>query len=193
MSSKLIVGLGNPGSEYHKTRHNAGEDFVDIAAKKYRVEMRKENKFSSYHASFTKYDKKVHLIKPDYYMNESGIAVCKIIDYLDIDIQNTLVIHDELDLPFGEIKYKVSGGHGGHNGLRNIIDHLNGNSSFKRLRIGIGHPGKDKDVTSYVLGKASEKERELLETNMENCLNSLDLFIEDKWQEAMLNLHTKKD
>jgi len=193
MSSKLIVGLGNPGKEYHETRHNAGEDFIDIVARKYKVAMKKENKFSSYHASFTRYDQKVHLIKPDYFMNESGIAVSKIIDYLDIDIQNTLVIHDELDLPFGEIKFKESGGHGGHNGLRNIIDHLNGNSSFKRLRIGIGHPGKDKDVTSYVLGKASEKERELLETNMENCLNSLDLFIEDKWQKAMFNLHTKKD
>ena len=108
-----------------------------------------------------------------------NIAVSKIIDYLDIDIQNTLVIHDELDLPFGEIKFKESGGHGGHNGLRNIIDHLNGNPSFKRLRIGIGHPGIKEMVSSYVLENFSNQDRELIDKKITRLTKNFSLIFEN--------------
>ena len=126
-------------------------------------------------------------------MNESGIAVKKTISFLNIPIDQILIVHDDLDLPFGNLKFKEMGGHGGHNGLRNIIDHLKGESKFKRLRIGIGHPGKEKDVTKYVLTKPTSKERDLIQTNMRDSLEAIDLVMQSKWQEAMLKLHTNKD
>ena len=191
--SLLIVGLGNPGKQYEHTRHNVGEDFIDILANKYEIELKKERKFLGSYGKVLVFNTTLHLLKPDHYMNESGIAVKKIISFLSIPIDQILVVHDDLDLPFGNLKFKEMGGHGGHNGLRNIIDHLKGESSFKRLRIGIGHPGKEKDVTKYVLTKPSSKERDLLEINMKDSLETIDLAIQSKWQDAMLKLHTNKD
>ena len=191
--SLLIVGLGNPGKQYKHTRHNVGEDFIDILANKYEIELKKEKKFLGSYGKVLVFNTTLHLLKPDHYMNESGIAVEKIISFLNIPIDQILVVHDDLDLPFGNLKFKEMGGHGGHNGLRNIIDHLKGESSFKRLRIGIGHPGKERDVTKYVLTKPNSKERDLMEINMKNSLEAIDLVIQSKWQEAMLNLHTNKD
>ena len=191
--SLLIVGLGNPGKEYEHTRHNVGEDFVDILANKYDIELKKENKFLGRYGKVQVFNTTLHLLKPDHYMNESGIAVKKTINFLNIPIDQILVVHDDLDLPSGNLKFKEMGGHGGHNGLRNIIDHLKGDSSFKRLRIGIGHPGRERDVTRYVLTKPSSKERDLIGINMNNSLQSIDLVIQSKWQEAMLKLHTNED
>jgi len=191
--SLLIVGLGNPGKEYEHTRHNVGEDFVDILANKYDIELKKENKFLGRYGKVQVFNTTLHLLKPDHYMNESGIAVKKTINFLNIPIDQILVVHDDLDLPSGNLKFKEMGGHGGHNGLRNIIDHLKGDSSFKRLRIGIGHPGRERDVTKYVLTKPSSKERDLIGINMNNSLQSIDLVIQSKWQEAMLKLHTNED
>ena len=164
--SLLIVGLGNPGKEYEHTRHNVGEDFIDILANKYDIELKKENKFLGRYGKVLVFNTTLHLLKPDHYMNESGIAVKKTINFLNIPIDQILVVHDDLDLPSGNLKFKEMGGHGGHNGLRNIIDHLKGDSSFKRLRIGIGHPGRERDVTKYVLTKPSSKERDLIGINM---------------------------
>ena len=191
--SILIVGLGNPGKQYAHTRHNVGEDFIDILADKYRIELKKEKKFLGRYGKVLAFNTTLHLLKPDHYMNESGIAVKKTKSFLNIPIDQILIVHDDLDLPSGNLKFKEMGGHGGHNGLRNIIDHLNGESSFKRLRIGIGHPGKEKDVTKYVLTKPSSKERDLIETNMRDSLETIDLVIQSKWQEAMLKLHTNMD
>jgi len=191
--SILIVGLGNPGKQYEHTRHNVGEDFIDILADKYDIELKKEKKFLGSYGKVLAFNTTLHLLKPDHYMNESGIAVKKTKSFLNIPIGQILIVHDDLDLPFGNLKFKEMGGHGGHNGLRNIIDHLNGESSFKRLRIGIGHPGKEKDVTKYVLTKPTSKERDLIETNMRDSLETIDLVIQSKWQEAMLKLHTNMD
>ena len=191
--SLLIVGLGNPGKQYEHTRHNVGEDFIDILANKYGIELKKEKKFLGNYGKVLAFNTTLHLLKPDHYMNESGIAVKKTISFLNIPIDQILVVHDDLDLPFGNLKFKEMGGHGGHNGLRNIIDHLKGDSSFKRLRIGIGHPGRERDVTKYVLTKPSSKERDLIGINMNNSLQSIDLVIQSKWQEAMLKLHTNED
>ena len=191
--SILIVGLGNPGKQYEHTRHNVGEDFVNILADKYDIDLKKEKKFLGSYGKVPAFNTTLHLLKPDHYMNESGIAVKKTISFLNIPIDQILIVHDDLDLPFGNLKFKEMGGHGGHNGLRNIIDHLNGESSFKRLRIGIGHPGKEKDVTKYVLTKPTSKERDLIETNMRDSLETIDLVIQSKWQEALLKLHTNMD
>ena len=191
--SILIVGLGNPGKQYEHTRHNVGEDFIDILADKYGIEFKKEKKFLGSYGKVLAFNTTLHLLKPDHYMNESGIAVKKTKSFLNIPIDQILIVHDDLDLPFGNLKFKEMGGHGGHNGLRNIIDHLNGESSFKRLRIGIGHPGKEKDVTKYVLTKPTNKERDLIETNMRDSLKTIDLVIQSKWQEAMLKLHTSME
>ena len=189
----LIVGLGNPGKEYEHTRHNVGEDFIDLLANRHGIELKKEKKLLGTYGKGLALNSTLHLLKPDHYMNESGIAVKKTTNFLSISIDQILIVHDDLDLPFGNLKFKKMGGHGGHNGLRNIIDHLKGESSFKRLRIGIGHPGREQDVTKYVLTKPSNKERDLLEINMNDSLEAIDLVIQSKWQEAMLRLHTNKD
>ena len=189
----LIVGLGNPDKEYKNTRHNVGEDFIDLIADRHEIELKKEKKLLGTYGKGITYSSNIHLLKPDHYMNESGISVSNAMRYLNLSIDQILIVHDELDLPTGLLRFKEMGGHGGHNGLRNIINHLQGESSFKRLRIGIGHPGKKKDVTKYVLSKASRKERDLLEIRMKSSLQSIDLAIKGQWQEAMLNLHTSED
>ena len=191
--SILIVGLGNPGKQYEHTRHNVGEDFIDILADKYDIELKKEKKFLGSYGKVLAFNTTLHLLKPDHYMNESGIAVKKTKSFLNIPIDQILIVHDDLDLPSGNLKFKEMGGHGGHNGLRNTIDNLNGESSFKRIRNGIGHPGKEKDVTKYVLTKPTSKERDLIETNMRDSLETIDLVIQSKWQEALLKLHTNMD
>ncbi len=123
-------------------------------------------------------------------MNNSGKPVKKVVDYLEIDLSNLLVIHDELDLPLGVIKFKNSGGHGGHNGLRDIIAGLSNNKNFTRLRVGIDHPGKSKDVTKYVLSKPSKKDKELLTKKMMASIHSLEVYLNEGLEKASLNLHT---
>ena len=153
MNSLLVVGLGNPGEEYVNTRHNAGLDFVMMLSDEYGVSLKKEKLVKGSYAKFEINECSVILCIPDKFMNESGICVSKAKKFFNVENQEILIIHDDLDLDNGCIRLKDSGGHGGHNGLRNIIHHLSGDTSFKRIRIGIGHPGKEKDVTSYVFQK----------------------------------------
>jgi len=187
----LIVGLGNPGKEYRNTRHNVGADFVVILSSYLSILLNKEKKFLSHYGTKKIGEVKVHLAIPTLYMNESGSTIKKIKEYLKIDLEDILIIHDELDLPIGKLKLKESGGHGGHKGILNIIEHLEGKNSFRRLRIGIDHPSKDQDVTNYVLSKGSKKERKVIKTAMENTLPIIDKVITGDWQDAMLNLHTE--
>ena len=186
----LIVGLGNPGKKYDKTRHNCGADFVQLLSENLEVSLQKEDKFFSLYGNKILNQVKVHLCIPTIYVNESGKTVSSITDYLKISNEQVLVIHDDLDLPLGKIKLKEAGGHGGHNGLRNIIDSLKGDANFKRMRIGIDHPEKEEDVVNYVLSKFTKKERQLLETSFNNTLNSMDLIFSGNWQQAMLELHS---
>jgi len=186
----LIVGLGNPGEKYDKTRHNCGADFVQLLSEKLKVSLQKEDKFFSLYGIKTINQVKVHLCIPTIYVNESGKTVSSIINYLKISNEQVLVIHDDLDLPLGKVKLKEAGGHGGHNGLRNIIDSLKGDANFKRMRIGIDHPKKEEDVVKYVLSKFTKKERQLLESSFNNTLNSMDLIFSGNWQQAMLELHS---
>tara|TARA_Y100001970_G_C13933450_1_gene699494 strand:+ start:61 stop:657 length:597 start_codon:yes stop_codon:yes gene_type:complete len=196
MNSLLIVGLGNPGKEYENTRHNAGSDFVRMLSDKYGVSLKKEKLVKSSYAKFEINDCLVILCVPDTFMNESGISVSKTKKFFQVENHEILIVHDELDLENGCIRLKDSGGHGGHNGLRNIIDHLNGDSSFKRIRIGIGHPGKEKDIVSYVLNKASESERIKMEEKMRDSLQIIESLVINGWEKTIMKLHSfeeKKD
>ncbi len=186
----LIVGLGNSGKDYVNTRHNAGADLVTFLSKEWSIELKENKKLLGSIGSSEKGSNKVTLFIPKGYMNNSGKPVKKVVDYLEIDLSNLLVIHDELDLPLGVIKFKNSGGHGGHNGLRDIIAGLSNNKNFTRLRVGIDHPGKSKDVTKYVLSKPSKKDKELLTEKMMASIHSLEVYLNEGLEKASLNLHT---
>lgn len=186
----LIVGLGNSGKDYENTRHNVGADLVSFLSEEWDIELKENKKLSGLIGSSKMGSKKVTLFLPKGYMNNSGKPVKKVVDYLKIELPNLLVIHDELDLPLGVIKFKNSGGHGGHNGLRDIIRGLGDNKDFIRLRVGIAHPGKSKDVTKYVLAKPSKKDKELLKEKMKASINSLEIYLNEGLEKATLNLHS---
>ena len=193
MNTLLLVGLGNPGKEYQNTRHNAGSDFVRMLCNDYQVSLAKEKLVNGYYAKFIINDCSIILCIPDTFMNESGISVSKAKKFFKVENHEILIIHDELDLHNGCIRLKDSGGHGGHNGLRNIIDHLNGDSSFKRIRIGIGHPGKDKDIVSYVLNKPSESERKNMENKMKSALPLIESLVINGWEKTIMKLHSSEE
>jgi PTH1 family peptidyl-tRNA hydrolase len=157
MAIKLIVGLRNPGAAYAYTRHNAGGWFVEALAHDVAISFKVDKKLHSEIAQVETYK----LVLPLEFMNHSGIAVQAVCQFYRLNPSEILVVHDELDLPAGQIKLKTGGGHGGHNGLRNIITQL-GSTEFHRLRIGIGHPGHKELVLNYVLGKPSSHDRELI-------------------------------
>ena len=190
MNSLLLVGLGNPGKEYENTRHNAGSDFVRMLCDKYEISLEKEKLVNGYYAKLNINDCSVILCIPDTFMNESGLSVSKAKKFFQVENHEILIVHDELDLENGCIRLKNSGGHGGHNGLRNIIDHLNGDSSFKRMRIGIGHPGKGQDIVSYVLNKPSESERINIEDKMKSALLLIENLAISGWEKTIMELHS---
>ena len=186
----LIVGLGNPDKEYQGSRHNCGSDYVNFLSDRIKITLSKEDKFFALYGSKKIGKKNIHLCIPTVYVNESGKTVSAIKNFLKLSNADILIVHDELDLPLGKIKLKEGGGHGGHNGLRNIIDSQKGDASFLRMRIGINHPRKGADVVKYGLSKVNKKDRKILDTSFENTLDILDLIIKSKWQQAMLELHT---
>ena len=145
---KVIVGLGNPGAKYTETRHNAGFWFIEEVARKYSATFRPENKFHGEVAKISLQGKDIWLLKPATFMNRSGLAVKSLLSFYRISAEQLLVAHDEIDLPPGTAKLKTGGGHGGHNGLRDIISQL-GTNDFHRLRIGVGHPGSKDQVVGY--------------------------------------------
>lgn len=187
----LIVGLGNPGSEYEHTRHNAGFWFLDELARKQNISFKSEKKFYGDVARYKHAGGDVWLLKPKTFMNLSGQAVQALAHFYKINLDEILVVHDELDLSVDTARLKKSGGHGGHNGLRDITSKMGGNN-FLRLRIGIGHPGDKNQVTNHVLKKASTDDQISIERNIERALNVLPLVIEGEVQKAMNELHTDK-
>jgi len=188
---ELIVGLGNPGSEYEKTRHNAGFWLVEALAHQQNQVFRKENKFSGSACKIKAQGKECWLLKPQTFMNRSGQAVAALALYYKIPRQNILVIHDELDLSPGTARFKQSGGHGGHNGLRSLIASLGGND-FSRMRIGIGHPGHSSEVSRYVLHEASKIDMQSIESAILDALDVMPLAIQGQYQKLMNQLHTNK-
>jgi PTH1 family peptidyl-tRNA hydrolase len=187
---ELIVGLGNPGPNYERTRHNAGADLVLELAKSLHVELKHESKFFGDTARVTLDGHDVRLLIPSTFMNLSGKSVNALAKFYQIAPEAILVVHDELDKPPGEARFKKGGGHGGHNGLRDTIKCLGNNKEFARLRIGIGHPGKAKQVADYVLKKASPNDQQLIINSIDDALRALPLAVAGEWEKAMLKLHS---
>ena len=186
---RLIVGLGNPGREYESTRHNAGFQWVDELARAQKLNFINESRFHGLTARGRVHGHEVLLLKSQTFMNVSGRAVVALALFYKILPDEILVVHDELDLPPGVARLKMGGGHGGHNGLKDIIAHL-GTKDFWRLRIGIGHPGERDEVSGYVLHDPRREERELIDDAMQQAQNIAHLIIEGKTEAAMLKLHS---
>lgn len=186
---RLIVGLGNPGREYEDTRHNAGFWWLEDFAREHHFQFKAENKFHGLSARGQLHGHELHLLKPQTFMNVSGRAVGALAQFYKIEASQILVVHDELDLPPGSAKLKMGGGHGGHNGLKDIISHL-GTKDFWRLRLGIGHPGDRAEVANFVLNAPRREERELIDQAMQRAQTVAPLFVEGKQEAAMLKLHS---
>jgi PTH1 family peptidyl-tRNA hydrolase len=187
---KIIVGLGNPGPEHVLTRHNVGFWFVDALAARVDARFRSHTRFHGDICRITLNGNEVTLLKPSTYMNRSGLAVRALMDYLKVTPAEILVVHDELDLPVGDARFKLGGGHGGHNGLRDTITHIG--ADFWRLRLGIGHPGDKSEVIDYVLHRAAKDEEEKILASVGQSLDALQVFIEQGSEKAMNGLHGKK-
>lgn len=186
---KLIVGLGNPGPEYAATRHNAGQWFVEALSQKYGIRLNQEAKYSGLVGRGTVKGEDIRLLIPSTFMNLSGNSVGALALFFKIMPNEILVAHDELDLLPGTIRLKTGGGHGGHNGLRDIVRALANNTGFHRLRIGIGHPGSAKDVSSFVLGKAPASEQTLIERALDEAVSLSDDMISGNLAQAMNKLN----
>jgi len=185
---KLIVGLGNPGSKYDQTRHNAGFWFLDELARQYQGAFQAEKKLSAEVCKVSIDTQPVWLQKPQTFMNLSGRAVQQISTFYKFKPGQILVAHDEIDLPVGKMKLKRAGGHGGHNGLRDIIAHIG--KDFWRLRIGVDHPGQKDDVVDYVLKKASQKEQREIDAGIDMALRLAPDFASGEMERAMHELHS---
>ncbi len=187
---QLIVGLGNPGSEYQRTRHNAGADFVAELAHKIGANLNPDPKYFGITARINYQGKDLRLLIPTTYMNRSGQAVAAMSNFFKIEPAAILVAHDELDLAPGVARFKHGGGHGGHNGLRDIISALGNNQNFPRLRLGIGHPGAAPLVANFVLKRAPSSEQELTDDAINRAIKSLPEAVKGDWSKAMKDLHT---
>lgn len=186
---KLIVGLGNPGPKYSETRHNAGFWFVDDLASQYRERFLPEKKFHGEVARINIEGRSIWLLKPETYMNRSGLAVVSLASFYRILPESILVAHDEIDLKAGTARLKCGGGHGGHNGLRDIISHL-GTKDFQRLRIGVDHPGSKDLVVDYVLKRPDQKDRQAIEESINDALRVMPKIAAGEWEKAVHQLHS---
>ena len=189
---RMIVGLGNPGAEHLRTRHNAGFWFVDALAQREHLRFGIETKLHAETSKCLIDGSPLWLQKPITFMNKSGIAVVSALRYYKIEPEEMLVVHDDLDLPPGAARLKFDGGHGGQNGLRDIVAHL-GHGKFHRLRIGIGHPGHKDRVTSWVLGRAGANDEQAILGGIGAALDVLPLAVRGDFNEAMKRLHTERD
>ena len=189
-SVRLIVGLGNPGPKYEATRHNAGFWCLEALARQASISLRAERKFHGWTGRWQSDAGDVHLLCPATYMNHSGRAVAALMQFYRIDPAAVLVVHDEIDLSVGEARLKVGGGHGGHNGLRDIVAAL-GTPGFSRLRLGVGHPGQADQVVSYVLHAPGRAERDGIDQAIERALTVMPLVIAGARERAQQQLHTQ--
>jgi PTH1 family peptidyl-tRNA hydrolase len=186
---KLIVGLGNPGAEYARTRHNAGFWLVDEIARRHGGTFRSEGKHQGELARVVLGGEQVWLLKPMTYMNRSGGPVSSVLGFYKIAPAQMLVAHDEIDLPSGTIRLKDAGGHGGHNGLRDIIAAQG--DGFWRLRIGVGHPGTAKEVVDFVLTQAGKDEQRAIDETLVAGADAIEEMLRSGAQIAMNKLHTR--
>ena len=182
MSIKLIVGLGNPGNEYKDTRHNTGFWFVDKISEQFGISLSHDKKFHGDVGRGTIFGQDVRLLKPDTFMNRSGLAVAPLAKFYNIAPNEILIAHDELDIAPGSIRLKTGGGHGGHNGLKDIVPHIG--ADFHRLRIGIGHPGHASKVSGWVLSKPSSDDGISIDKALDCALDNLDLIMAGDFDKA---------
>ena len=185
----MIAGLGNPEDRYERTLHNAGFWFVDEVARRFNSQFRYEKRFDADICKVSVGGQDIWLAKPQSYMNLSGGPVRGMLDYYRLSTDQLLVAHDEIDLPPGTVRLKIGGGHGGHNGLRDVIKHCG--RDFMRLRLGVGHPGHKDLVTSYVLKKATSETEAAINSNVDDAADVLPLLVEQGLEAAMKALHTK--
>ena len=186
----LIAGLGNPGSEYRGTRHNAGARFVEELARRCGTTLQSESRFHGLTGRATLSGHDLRLLIPNTFMNHSGTAVSAMAGFFKIAPEQILIAHDELDIPPGCARFKQGGGHGGHNGLRDIVPALGNNQDFHRLRIGIGHPGHASRVTGYVLGAPSKEDCERIDACIDAAIVALPLLLDGDSTKAMTRLHS---
>ena len=186
----LLVGLGNPGPRYVDTRHNAGFWFLDGAARRLNLEFRSEKRFQGHLAEGEWSGGKLRLLAPTTYMNHSGQSVSAVAGYFRIPVERILVAHDDIDLQPGDVRLKVGGGHGGHNGLRDIIAHL-GSADFARIRFGVGHPGVADDVVDYVLERPGKDEESAIDSAIDAACEILPTILDGDLARAMQVLHTR--
>ncbi|KMK51895.1 peptidyl-tRNA hydrolase [[Actinobacillus] muris] len=189
---KLIVGLANPGAKYEDTRHNAGEWLVNEIARQHNVSLKDEAKYFGKTAKINTLQGEVRLLVPTTFMNLSGKAVGALANFYRIQPEEILVAHDELDLPPGTVKIKQGGGHGGHNGLKDIIAALGNRNSFYRVRIGIGHPGHKELVAAYVLGKPSPTDKPLIDVAIDEAGRCMALLFKEGIVKATNRLNAFK-
>jgi PTH1 family peptidyl-tRNA hydrolase len=188
---RLMVGLGNPGAEYEQTRHNAGFWWLDEAARALGARMNAERAYFGLVARVNRPSAEpVWLLQPQTFMNLSGKSVASLARFFKIAPQEILVVHDELDLPPGQMKLKLGGSHGGHNGLRDIHAQL-GSADYWRLRLGIGHPGVKAEVVDYVLRKPPAAERDAIVNTIADSMAALDLLLAGDMDKAVMKLHAK--
>jgi len=186
----IIAGLGNPGPEHRLTRHNAGFWFVDALARAQGVQFRSHSRYQGEVCRVALDGREVMLLKPQTYMNRSGLSIRALLDYVKAPVSELLVVHDELDLLPGTARFKQGGGHGGHNGLRDTITHCG--PEFWRLRLGIGHPGDRSQVIDYVLQRAAPADEQAVAQSIDTALQALLVFVRDGAEKAMHALHTAK-
>jgi PTH1 family peptidyl-tRNA hydrolase len=190
----LIIGLGNPGSKYSLTRHNAGFWFLDVLQKEADADsgFRLQTKVSAEVCRSRLFGNDCIFAKPTVFMNHSGQAVRALVDYYRVPVENLLIAYDDLDLPPGTIRLKQGGGHGGHNGMRDIFRHLD-NTDFMRLRIGIGHPGFKDAVTGYVLSRATADQEKLMMHSIGDAVAVMPDLLAGKVSKAIKDLHTNDE
>lgn len=186
---KCIVGLGNPGSKYESTRHNIGFMVIDELLKRNDWKLDKEKYKGLYTIQHMSGDK-LMLIKPLTYMNLSGEAVSSLMDYYEIDLEDLIIIYDDLDLEPGKLRLRQKGGHGGHNGIRSLTDHL-GTKSFQRIRLGIGRPDTPMPVPDYVLGNFSKNEQEVIKDSIKRAADACEAWLNKPFLEVMNSFNAK--
>lgn len=180
----IIAGLGNPGMQYDNTRHNAGFNVIDMLAKQYNTEI-KRLRFKGKTAEVTIEGIKCLLLKPTTYMNNSGESIVQAMEFYKLDVDKLIVVCDDISLDCGKIRIRRKGSHGGHNGLRSIID-LTGRDDFQRIKVGVGKkPHPDYDLAKWVLGKFNSDDTEKMKISAENACESIKLMIQGKTDEAM--------
>lgn len=184
-----VIGLGNPGEKYSRTRHNAGFWLIERLCERHRGEMRAQTRLHGDYGQLAMGPHKLHLLKPTTFMNVSGRAVRALMDYYKLQPEELLIVHDEMDLPAGTVRLKRGGGPGGHNGLKDIIRCIG--RDFARLRVGIGHPGDREQVLGYVLSPPAKAEAQRLDLAVDNGCIAIETWLARGWDIAVNELHSR--